>query len=130
MIKWMENKHKGRNASNHDFQVMISIIKNGTSKEGAEKRAVAVRFYHSKEKEITNTGRLQIGIDEETERIYFASASGTKGYKLSGSKKNVRVVQFMPDDLSKWESYVGGYVLQQDLECKLFYVDISERKQV
>ena len=130
MIKWMENKHKGRNVSNHDFQVMISIIKNGTSKEGAEKRAVAVRFYHSKEKEITNTGRLQIGIDEETERIYFASAPGTEGYKLSGAKKNIRVIQFTPDELSKWESYIGGYVLKQDLECKLFYVDISERKPV
>lgn len=130
MIKWMDGKHRGRNCSNHDFQVMISIIKNGHSKEGAEKRAVAIRFYHSKEKEITNTGRLQIGIDEETERIYFASAPGNHGYKLSGSKKNVRVIQFMPDDLSQWESYVGGYVLKQDLDCKLFYVDISERRLV
>ena len=130
MIKWMESKRQGRNGSNHDFQVMISIIKNGMSKEGEEKRAVAVRFYHSKEKSITNTGRLQIGIDEEAERIYFASASGTKGYKLSGARENVKVIQFMPDNLSKWESYVGGYALKQDMDCKLFYIDISERKLV
>ena len=130
MIKWIESKRQGRNGSNHDFQVMISIIKNGTSKVGEEKRAVAVRFYHSKEKSITNTGRLQIGIDEEAERIYFASASGTQGYKLSGVRENVKVIQFTPDNLSTWESYVGGYVLKQDLGCKLFYVDISERRLV
>lgn len=127
MIKWMENKRKGRKTSNRSCDVMISIIKNGTKRSGEEELAVSIRFYRNAEQSITRTGRLQVGIDDEEERIYFASAEETLGYKLSG-RKNTKVIQFKPDDLQDWRSYTGEYKLLQDPLNKLFYIDRSKKE--
>ena len=106
---------------------MISIIKNGTKRSGEEELAVSIRFYRNAEQSITRTGRLQVGIDDEEERIYFASAEETLGYKLSG-RKNTKVIQFKPDDLQDWRSYTGEYKLLQDPLNKLFYIDRSKKE--
>lgn len=129
MINWIENKRKGRKISNHNCDVLVSVIKNGTTKSGAEELATAIRFYRNAEQKISNTGRLQVGIDEEEKRIYFASTDGANGYKLSG-RKNTKVIQFKPDDMQKWQSYMGEYMLLQDPVNKLFYIDISKRKSI
>lgn len=122
-----ENKRKGRKTSNRSCDVMISIIKNGTKRSGEEELAVSIRFYRNAEQSITRTGRLQVGIDDEEERIYFASAEETLGYKLSG-RKNTKVIQFKPDDLQDWRSYTGEYKLLQDPLNKLFYIDRSKKE--
>ena len=131
MIKWIESKRKGRKTSNRSSDVMISIIKNGTKRSGEEELAVSIRFYRNAEQSITRTGRLQVGIDDEEERIYFASAEETAeetlGYKLSG-RKNTKVIQFKPDDLQDWRSYTGEYKLFQDPLNKLFYIDRSKKE--
>lgn len=92
------------------------------SKEDSQKQQTSFRFRNHTSEKITDTGYIKLAVMNN--KLFFAKAEPTEGFKLSdaskfGDARGVAIRGF--SDLKN-----GDYDLLFDKEYGLFYVDLSK----
>lgn len=130
MITWI-NKRGNRQTSLSKKDVKVTINKNGKSrKTGEVLHAVAIRFMNESFKKVTANGYVSIGFDLDLGRVYFSTAEGKTGFKLTQNSKGdkVRYLQLSAKNGIDWHGHTGEYDLTYDADNKLYYIDISKNE--
>ena len=108
-------------------EVSLRINKSGLSADGKQRFVVAVRFTADAAKKASGSGYVAVEIDDETNRLYFVTASPSDGYKLIVSSKNgsAKSITFAVGCIDEWEALVGEYDLKKDVSDNSYYIDIA-----
>ena len=112
-------------------EVAIRINKAGLTAKGQQRYSVAVRFTSEGAKKASKNDYAAVELDDETNRMYFVTATEIDGFKLSKSSKSGdgKVLTFTAEDKTEWEKYVGDYDLHKDVNDGSYYIDLPNKKQ-
>ena len=125
MRKRITKDYVGRGAANRK-EVAFRINKSGLSADGKQRFAVAIRFTGEAAKKASANDYVAMEIDDETNRLYFVTATQKDGYKLTASSKNgkCKSVTFAVEIIDEWKPLVGEYDLKKDISDNTYYIDI------
>ena len=100
--------------------------------DGTQRYAVAARFSGDAAKKASKTEYVVMELDDETNRLYFITASPENGYKLIPTSKNGvserKTATFTVDNVAEWRGYIGDYDLIKDVSDGTYYIDLPPRK--
>lgn len=118
-------KTKSYNAGTAAQDVVLSVGAGSLNKKTGVRAAdrVTITFHNYAAKRISNSAYIMFGLDGD--RLYFAEAEQSNGYKLtSDTDFRIAVTQVTSDVFVEWvRKHIGGYTLHQDVKSGLYYVD-------
>ena len=119
-FQWI-TKSKAYTLSSKD--IVLTISKEGTAKNGTHRAARGCVYFHNKSGErISKTGYVMFGIDGN--RLYFCEADKISGFKLTVQNSENCCAQATDKMLVDWISkHIGEYSLNQDSKSGLYYVE-------